>query len=86
MGTGEGVTAPAPIAFGHGPAPCGHQGQVVVGTFVRCTRCKDDSKPVRMCPECGDTDIEPFRVLKDYWSSEYVDRWHCLGKGHIFDV
>jgi hypothetical protein len=80
------MTAPAPIAFGRGPAPCGHTGTVVVGTFVRCPRCVDDSKPVAMCPECGDTNIEPFKVLADYYSGKYLDKWHCISKGHVFDL
>ena len=67
-------------------APCGHDGEVIAGTFARCLYgCKDDSKPVHFCPKCGTTDIEPFKVLANAWAGTYVDGWHCIPNGHVWE-
>jgi len=73
------------IAYGRGTAPCGHVGFVVVGTFIRCAYgCKDDSKPVPHCPECGSIEIEPFEVVVDWWTGHKAMKTHCLPHGHVW--
>ena len=31
--------------MGRGVAPCGHEGEVIVGTYVRCSACDGAKKP-----------------------------------------
>ena len=53
-------------------APCGHLGEVIIGTYVQCPKCDKSAipKPVRpektepmrrpVCPGCHSMDIEEF--------------------------
>lgn len=52
-------------------APCGHQGEVVIGTYVQCKQCDVGTRtvaatpapiplPSPMCPGCGSDNIEYF--------------------------
>jgi hypothetical protein len=53
-------------------APCGHLGEVIIGTYVQCERCDknavprtivhEKTEPMRQprCPQCSSMDIEEF--------------------------
>jgi hypothetical protein len=75
-------------------APCGHKGQVVVGTYVECLEgCNDavpeditpeDTQPIKVkasdfCPFCGSVDIELYAHM--YMPS---DTLHCITCGKLF--
>lgn len=42
-------------------APCGHEGQHIVGQFVACDRGCDGMMQSR-CPRCGSSDIAAFEA------------------------
>jgi hypothetical protein len=66
-------------------APCGHPGEIVVGTFVRCLYgCKDDSKVTPHCPKCFSTEIEPYEWIVDLWSNTKKRGMHCVPCGHVW--
>ncbi len=58
-------------------APCGHLGEVVIGTYVQCARCDKDAAPKHIvpektepmwrpaCPGCHSLDIEEFNTDVD---------------------
>lgn len=73
-------------------APCGHDGEHVVGQYVRCDVAGCDGVPEHVdpeatppyielfseCPKCGSDDVEPFIVS---WGPA---RAHCLPCGHVW--
>lgn len=74
-------------------APCGHDGEVVVGTYVECLeRCHldeitftfddlDDTPMWRECPTCGSDDTEEFPGMQRFGSGTF---YHCHPCGFVW--
>ena len=46
-----------------GPAPCGHQGEAIIGQYYQCPKCDtlgfdEITIEVVICPDCKSTDID----------------------------
>ncbi len=75
-------------------APCGHRGEVVIGTYVQCLEnceLKDSDAPtIETCPDCGSDDIDnEFQLDPMYlfWNSTAVEyNWRCYGCGKLKKV
>lgn len=70
-------------------APCGHMGEVVIGTYVQCLTCDKGTVPEHVdpeltppmfvcCPGCGSWNTEEFLSLKS------VPDWHCWDCGRVW--
>ena len=74
-------------------APCGHDGEHVVGTYVRCLEgcdgSDDDDLDIevhyfdleeatpKMCPHCNSIDVQPY-------SYGGITALHCVTCGRVF--
>ena len=68
-------------------APCGHEGEVVIGTYVQCRTCdcsdaipapiEEDERTRPLCKACGSKDTEPFAT------DAFLNCWHCIPCGHV---
>ncbi len=67
-------------------APCGHVGEVVIGTFVQCPLCdkvaipepveeKSERVTARLCRHCGSDNIEPWPDLMVSASGDMI--YYC---------
>lgn len=75
-------------------APCGHLGEVVIGTYVQCLDCDRDAIPEEIepeetrpilgarCPVCASMDIEEFEQDLDaliwYLNSVHIPTRHPM--------
>jgi hypothetical protein len=73
------------------PAPCGHDGEHVVGNYIRCLQGCDRVKPavinLSQCPSCGSSEIEPFDLDPLFYiynpDTPIVDT-HCIKCGNCW--
>ena len=61
-------------------APCGHDGEHVVGRYVACLRTGCDGKAgLPRCDRCGSSDLAPFIAMH-----MPPDAMHCRPCGHVW--
>ena len=63
--------------MGRGTAPCGHLGEVIVGTYVRCSACDGAKKPVTN---------DPWRIHAATFVSHVGERFYVERYGDCQDI
>jgi hypothetical protein len=79
-------------------APCGHAGEVVIGTFIKCLTKGCDGVPKKpaaaaptiakthYCPSCRSLETERFLIDGSPLHVRDKDAWHCWSCGDVFWV